>query len=193
MQQRTSAACSASRRGGIGQANGRAISLFIPLLASVFVSEGGDALRRLLAHRSYSTSRLLQFFFALLGCFSMQKGPLWWCSHHRHHHRTADTEKDAHSPVVHGFWWSHIGWFLCSDACANPEWKLVPDLAAFPELIWLDSLHALPPLTLACGLYAVGGLRAVVYGFVVSTVLLWHCTYLVNSIAHLQVRFLLPC
>ena len=115
----------------------------------------------------------------------MQKGPLWWASHHRHHHRTADTRADAHSPVVHGFWWSHCGWFLLTNRHAAPLLRAVPDLAALPELRFLERFYLLPPAALAACLYAWGGERAVAYGFVVATVLCWHATYAINSVAHL--------
>ncbi|GJP59585.1 hypothetical protein CLOP_g12651, partial [Closterium sp. NIES-67] len=93
---------------------------------------------RLLSHRSFKTSRVGQFLFALLGCLSFQKGPLWWASHHRHHHRTADTAADAHSPLQWGFFWSHMGWFLCSTRHTDVLWHAIPDLSPFPELHWLD-------------------------------------------------------
>src|SRR5712671_6975177 len=68
---------------------------------------------RYFSHRSYKTSRSFQFVLAWLGGMAAQKGALWWAAHHRSHHATSDTAADVHSPVVHGFWWSHVGWFLC--------------------------------------------------------------------------------
>jgi hypothetical protein len=61
-------------------------------------------------HRSYRAGRFWQFLFAVLGNSSAQRGPLWWAAHHRHHHRYADQEENVHSPVRHGFWWSHMIW-----------------------------------------------------------------------------------
>lgn len=127
----------------------------------------------------------LQFALAWLGTASLQKGPLWWASHHRHHHRTADTRADAHSPVVHGFWWSHCGWFLLTNRHAAPLLRAVPDLAALPELRFLERHYLLPPACLAACLGAAGGARAVAFGFFVATVLCWHATYAINSVAHL--------
>ena len=115
----------------------------------------------------------------------MQKGPLWWCSHHRHHHRTADTDADAHSPVAHGFWWSHVGWFLLTDRHVEPLLGAVPDLVALPELHWLERFYLVPPASLAAAMWLYGGGRALCYGFCVATVLCWHATYAINSVAHL--------
>jgi stearoyl-CoA desaturase (delta-9 desaturase) len=67
---------------------------------------------RYFAHRTYKTGRVFQFVLAWVGSMSVQKGVLWWAAHHRHHHRESDTEKDIHSPVQRGFWFSHVGWIL---------------------------------------------------------------------------------
>ena len=42
----------------------------------------------------------------------------------------------------------------------------------------------MPPLLLAGLCALVGGFSGVVWGFVVSTVALWHATYSINSLAH---------
>ncbi len=47
---------------------------------------------RYFAHRTFRTSRQMQFVFAVIGASSVQRGPLWWAAQHRHHHRYADTE-----------------------------------------------------------------------------------------------------
>src|SRR5579885_3614251 len=75
---------------------------------------------RYFAHRSYKTSRPVQFLLACLGCSALQKGPLWWASHHRRHHRHSDTPDDPHSPHVTSFWWAHLGWILSEDHIHTP-------------------------------------------------------------------------
>jgi stearoyl-CoA desaturase (delta-9 desaturase) len=151
---------------------------------------------RYFSHRSFKTSRLVQLVFALLGATAVQRGPLWWAAHHRHHHAHADRSSDAHSPRQHGFLWSHMGWFL---ARANfpTKLELVPDLARYRELALLDRFDAAVPLLLAAALYAAGaaleeftpslgtnGLQLLVWGFAVSTVAVWHATFAINSLAH---------
>ena len=95
--------------------------------------------------------------------------------------------------MQHGFFWSHIGWWMCTDAHTHVLWGAVPDLAALPELRWLERHYLVPPAALAAGLFAAGGGRAAVYGFGVSTVLCWHATYAINSVAHLQGTRLFGC
>ncbi len=53
---------------------------------------------RYFAHRSYKMGRINQFIMALGGTLAIQKGPLWWASHHRMHHKYSDTDQDVHSP-----------------------------------------------------------------------------------------------
>ena len=138
---------------------------------------------RYFSHRTFRASRAAQFAFALLGASATQRGPLWWAAHHRKHHRHADTELDVHSPRQHGFWWSHMGW-ITSAANFPTDMKEVRDLARYPELRWLDHFDILVPVALASTLFLVGGLPWLIWGYFVSTVVLFHATCLINSLAH---------
>lgn len=139
---------------------------------------------RYFSHRSYKTSRVFQFLLAWLAVSSAQKGVLWWAAHHREHHRYSDQPEDVHSPVQRSVWWAHMGWiFAHRNATTNLDH--VGDLARFPELRWLEKRDLVPPVTLAAGLFVWGGLPALLWGFFVSTTLLWHGTFTINSLAHL--------
>jgi len=139
---------------------------------------------RYFAHRAYKTSRVFQFALAWLGCSAMQKGPLWWASHHRVHHRFSDTPNDPHSPYETSFWWSHVGWIL-SDEHVEAPLKSIPDWAKFPELRWLDRNHWVPGVTLGALCFLLNGWSGLVWGFLVSTILLYHGTFTINSLSHL--------
>lgn len=151
---------------------------------------------RYFAHKAFKTSRFVQFIFAFLAASSAQRGPLWWASHHRHHHANSDKPEDSHSPVQRGFFWSHISWFL-TNKNFNSKNERVKDLLVYPELKFLDRFDVIAPLFLAVSLYALGaaleiyaphlqtsGLQLLVWGFVISTVVLYHMTFTVNSLAH---------
>jgi stearoyl-CoA desaturase (delta-9 desaturase) len=142
---------------------------------------------RYFAHRVFRTSRAFQFLLALVGGSSAQKGALWWAAHHRDHHRDSDGPEDIHSPVQRGFWWSHIGWFLSTRYNAT-KLDRIKDLARYPELRLLDRYHAVPPALLAVGLFLAGGWPALLWGFFVSTAVLWHGTFVINSLAHVMGR-----
>jgi len=151
---------------------------------------------RYFSHRAFRTSRVVQFVFAAIGATCVQRGPLWWAAHHRHHHRHTDTPEDPHSPRQHGFWWSHMGWFLTRRGFRT-EWSRIPDLQKYPELRWLDRFDILLPILLAVGLYVLGawmhraiptlgtnGPQLLVWGFFISTIVLFHATVTINSLAH---------
>lgn len=138
---------------------------------------------RYFSHRSYKTSRAAQFVFAVIGASSAQRGPLWWAAHHRHHHRHSDTEHDVHSPRHHGFWWAHMGW-ITAPGNFPTAFERVPDLTKYPELRFLDRFDVLVPIALAVTLFLVGGAQLLVWGFFISTVVLFHCTCFINSLAH---------
>ncbi len=139
---------------------------------------------RYFSHHSYKTSRWFQFVLACLGCSAMQKGPLWWTAHHREHHRHSDTAQDPHSPRTKSFWWSHIGWILSKDY-EETNWPEIRDWSRYPELRWLNRNHWLPGFVLAVICFLVGGWTGLVWGFFVSTVLLYHAVFAVNSVCHL--------
>jgi stearoyl-CoA desaturase (delta-9 desaturase) len=150
---------------------------------------------RLLAHRSFKTSRQFQFVLALFGVLAGQNGPLWWVGHHRHHHRYSDREEDIHSPA-RGFFWSHMGW-LFSPYCVRVRHRLVSDLAWFSELVLLERYSYAVNLAFALLLYICGevwrvadpasganGFQFVVWGTVISTVCVYHAVWSVNSVCH---------
>jgi stearoyl-CoA desaturase (Delta-9 desaturase) len=139
---------------------------------------------RYFSHRTYKLGRGWQFLMAFLAETSGQKGVLWWAAHHRVHHRHADQDPDIHSPLKRGFWWAHVGWVL-SNEYDTYEPALIRDFGKYPELRWLDKHYLVPPVALAVLLLLGGGLGAFVWGFVVSTVLLFHGTFTINSVAHL--------
>jgi stearoyl-CoA desaturase (delta-9 desaturase) len=138
---------------------------------------------RYFSHRSYKTSRPFQFVLAFIGTLAVQKGVLWWAANHRVHHKYSDQEGDLHSPVRDGFYWSHVGWILAPDY-DDTLYERIPDMAKYPELRWLNEHFLVPPVALAVLLYLIGGLPWLVWGFFISTTVLWHATFTINSLAH---------
>lgn len=150
---------------------------------------------RYFSHKSFDAGRIVTFCMAVLGCTTGQRGPLWWASHHRQHHLTSDTGDDPHSPGT-GFLNSHMLWFLRKGNFCTMQSR-VRDWMKFPELRWLERFDWAPFLLFAAGCLALGnyletsrpelqvtGMSLLVWGFLISTVLLWHGTYTINSFAH---------
>jgi stearoyl-CoA desaturase (delta-9 desaturase) len=139
---------------------------------------------RYFSHRSFRTSRPMQFVLAVLALTSSQKGVIWWASHHRAHHKHSDGPEDVHSAARDGFFWSHVGWIMAKKY-QSTDHERVRDLERFPELVWLDRYWWLPPTVLGFATFFVGGWFGLVWGFLVSTVLLWHGTFTINSLTHM--------
>lgn len=170
------------------------LTAFIFYLVRIFSVTG--FYHRYFSHKTYQTNRFWQFVFAVLGNSAVQRGPLWWASHHRQHHLSSDEPADAHSPVQHGFWWSHIGWILSKKHYYyNPE--RVRDLSRYPELVFLDRYDGLVP-TLTFIFFLLTGYflnkfvpslhtsaaQMLVWGFSISTIALFHTTVSINSLSH---------
>ena len=151
---------------------------------------------RYFSHRAFKTSRVFQFLGAVAATSSAQRGPLWWAAHHRHHHIHSDSEHDTHSPRQRGLFMSHVGWFMTKGAFETPE-RYVRDWKRYPELQLINRFDWISPVLLACSLFGLGWLLEIVapslgtnawqmfiWGFVVSTVVVYHATYTINSLAH---------
>jgi stearoyl-CoA desaturase (delta-9 desaturase) len=155
------------------------------------------AYHRYFSHKTYKASRPVQFALAFLGNTAAQRGPLWWAAHHRHHHAVSDTPEDAHSPIQEGgFWNSHMLWWG-RELHAPTRLGLVKDLAKYPELVFLNRWDGLAPLVLAAFTFLLGaglerwapglgtnGWQMLVWGFSISTVVLFHGVATINSLAH---------
>ncbi len=168
--------------------------LFVPVSWRVIaLAAGGYAVRmwaitggyhRYFAHRSYKTSRAFQVVLAVLGATSMQNGPIWWASVHRRHHKHSDGPHDPHSPVQRGLLYAHVGWVFDRTLPRPRDESNVQDLLRYPELRWVDRHDWIPLTAYGVACFAIGGVAGLVWGFVVSTLAVFHATMLVNSLAH---------
>jgi stearoyl-CoA desaturase (delta-9 desaturase) len=171
------------------------IALAITYVVRVFALTAG--FHRYFSHRSFKTSRVFQFIMAWVGTSAAQLGPMWWAANHRHHHQHSDQPEDIHSPVVNSAFWAHIGWVLCR-AYGSIQHDRIKDLNKYPELRFIDRFHILPVLSLIGALYALGsglnaaypqlntsGIQLVMWGFFLSTILVYHVTFCVNSVTHI--------
>lgn len=165
---------------------GVSLGSFIMCLAMYFVMMFGvtAGYHRYLSHRTFRTSRWFQFVLALMGTLSLQKGNLWWAANHRDHHRYSDEKEDLHSPIQHGFWWSHFGWIL-SDKYEETRWERIRDFAKFPELVWLNNYWIIPYVAMCALTFFTLGLEYLVWGCFIATLLSMHSTFCVNSLLHL--------
>ena len=143
---------------------------------------------RLLTHRSFATRpKFLEYVLAAIGCSASEGGPIGWVADHRRHHKHSDEELDVHTPHE-GFLWAHMMWWATPDSDTEHTQdyynRWAPDLNRDPVLRWLDRWHFIFPLFNLAVLFAIGGMPWLVWGGFVSTVIVLHTTWLVNSATH---------
>jgi stearoyl-CoA desaturase (delta-9 desaturase) len=175
------------------------IAAVMYLLTAVGITVG---FHRLLTHRSFQTSKPLEYTFAVLGSMAVQGPVISWVADHRKHHAHTDEEGDPHSPhvghddgvrgVFAGLWHAHSGWLMSTQGRA--DWKkYAADLhedegmrkisRRFVPLVVLSLL--LPALAgyLVSGTLA-GGATGLLWGGLVRIFFVHHVTWSVNSVCH---------
>ncbi len=169
------------------------VALVMYLIRGLGVTAG---FHRYFAHKSFRTGRVMQFLLGFAGSLATQGGVLWWVSHHRDHHRYTESERDMHSPRIYGLWHAHMGWMM-SAKCFQTTGANVKDLHRYPEIKALQRHYAWIVIGQIVFFYALGallaavwpqlgtsGLQMLVWGYFLSTVVLWHSTFMVNSVCH---------
>ena len=152
---------------------------------------------RYFSHKTFKTSRFMQFVLAFIGASAVQRGALWWAAHHRGHHAHSDEEDDVHSPHQHTFMWSHMLWITSPENFATRT-RAIPDLTKYPELVFLDKHDWLVPVLLGFAMLFLGmglnhyypslgtsGGQMLTWGFFISSIVLFHATCTINSLSHL--------
>jgi stearoyl-CoA desaturase (Delta-9 desaturase) len=176
-----------------------AIAVAMYLLTAIGITVG---FHRLLTHRSFQTSKPIEYVFAVLGSMAVQGPVISWVADHRKHHAHTDEEGDPHSPhvghgdgvggVLSGLWHAHSGWLMSTQGRA--DWKrYAPDLyedrgmrligRRFAALVLLSL--AIPALAgyLLSGTLA-GAATGLLWGGLVRIFFVHHITWSVNSVCH---------
>jgi stearoyl-CoA desaturase (delta-9 desaturase) len=176
-----------------------AIAAAMYVLTAVGITVG---FHRLLTHRSFQTSKPVEYAFAVLGSMAVQGPVISWVADHRKHHAHTDVEGDPHSPhvghagglrgIVTGLWHAHAGWLMSTQGRA--DWKrFAPDLYEDPGMRAIGRRFV--PLVLAglalpaaAGYLAAGTLAGaatgLLWGGLVRVFFVHHVTWSVNSVCH---------
>ncbi|MBZ8179086.1 MAG: acyl-CoA desaturase [Oscillatoria sp. PMC 1051.18] len=138
---------------------------------------------RLVTHRSFETPKWLEYFFVFCGTLAAEGGPIAWVGMHRIHHLYSDTEKDPHDSN-RGFWWSHLNWMLHEIPQDSELPRYTKDIADDRVYQFLQKYFI--PIQVVFGLFLfwLGGWSWVVWGIFVRLVVVFHCTWFVNSASH---------
>ena len=138
---------------------------------------------RLLSHRSFQVPKWLEYFLAFCGTLALQGGIIWWVGLHRHHHLHSDEDVDHHDSKK-GFLWSHVRW-MCFEIPAESDIpRFTKDIVNDPFYQFLNSYFFPLQVGLGLVLYAIGGWTYVFWGVFARLVIVYHCTWLVNSATH---------
>ena len=144
---------------------------------------------RLWSHRAYQAAAPVRIFLALAGAAAYQGSIKWWVLRHRLHHRYTDTEHDPYDSTK-GFFYSHMGWMFEKPKYPRMKWIDKSDLDG--DFVVRLQHKIYPILAISLGLLlptylgslwgdALGGF---LYGGFVSRIVIWHCTWFINSLAH---------
>ena len=148
---------------------------------------------RLFSHRSHEASWPLVLFYAIFGAGAFQNSIIEWCSDHRNHHKSTDTENDPYS-AAKGFWYSHMGWVMIDEENFQNDFSNVKDLQSSKIIMWqhrnIFLIGAISGIILPALVgFLIGGISTgvgcLVWGGLVRTVFVHHGTFLINSAAHI--------
>jgi len=176
-----------------------AIAAVMYLLTAIGITVG---FHRLLTHRSFQTSKPVEYLFAVLGSMAVQRPVISWVADHRKHHAHTDEDGDPHSPhvghgdgvggVLKGLWHAHTGWLMSTQGRA--DWKrYAPDLDEDRGMRTI-SRRFVPILLVGLALpalagYLIGGTvtaaaTGLLWGGLVRIFFVHHVTWSVNSVCH---------
>ncbi len=138
---------------------------------------------RLVSHRSFEVPKLIEYFLIFCGTLACQGGPLDWIGLHRIHHQYSDTELDPHDSHK-GFYWSHLGWMLCQNPANEKISRYTKDISS--DRFYQFCQVGMIPIQVVLGLilYQWGGWPFVIWAIFVRLVVVFHCTWFVNSATH---------
>jgi stearoyl-CoA desaturase (delta-9 desaturase) len=148
---------------------------------------------RLFSHRSHEASWPLVLFYSIFGAGAFQNSIIEWCSDHRNHHKSTDSDDDPYS-ASRGFWYSHMGWILIEQDKFQNDFSNVKDLEQSKIIRWqhrnIFLIGAFSGIIAPALLgYLIGGVSAaigcLVWGGLVRLVFVHHGTFLINSAAHI--------
>lgn len=146
---------------------------------------------RLWSHRTYDAHWAVRLVYALGGALALQNSALHWSSDHREHHKHVDHHDHDPYSISRGFWFAHIGWMLREyQSHRYGDYTNVKDLQRDPVVMWQHRHYLWLTLAMNIGLPVLVGLAmgnvlgALLFGGFLRLVISHHCTFFINSLAH---------
>ena len=166
------------------------------ILLGMFSAFGVTAgAHRLWTHRTYKATTPFRFLLMCFNCVAMQNNIIVWTRDHRLHHKYAETDADPHN-AHRGFFFSHVGWLLM---VKHPQVLIkgrnvdISDLRQDPVLLFQERhylklcllLSVLTPSVVPWYFWNEDPYVSFLFIFMFRYVISLHCTWFVNSVAHL--------
>jgi stearoyl-CoA desaturase (delta-9 desaturase) len=127
---------------------------------------------------------MFQFILYVIACLASQKGPLWWASKHRKHHKYCDTLQDPHSPIVHSKLYAWIGWVYLPGPDQKIDREYIKDLIIFPELVIMENFYWVPIVSLHFMFLRLLGIGEMIFISMWSSILCQLLTLYFNVLFH---------
>ncbi len=162
---------------------GATIFLWIATLMSITAGY-----HRLYAHRTYKVHPAIESILLFFGTLSVQGSVFQWAHDHRLHHRHVDTEDDPYG-TEKGFWHSHLLWMF--EDRSEMDDRYLADLKKNKLLVLQDRYYGLwmaaSNILVILGIGWMTGdyVGAIVFAFLLRLFLAHHCTWFINSLAHM--------
>jgi len=145
---------------------------------------------RLYSHQAFKAHAGVKIILAILGSMGSQGSIKWWVIRHRLHHRFTDDPIHDPYPISRGLFFAHMGWILYKPSYPRLSDVDKSDLEKDP-IVRFQHRHYVP-IALFFGFimpYLIGlmwgdPLGAFIWGGLLARVFTWHCTFIVNSLAH---------
>lgn len=143
---------------------------------------------RLFAHITYDASPVYEWFWLIMATLAGQMSALSWSNDHRIHHSHVDTEKDPYN-INRGFWFAHVGWLFVNKTIPIND-RIVGDLLKNKRVVFQHENYGKLFLAVNGAVFAFGCLFMSPLASFVGCVLLriftiHHCTWFINSLAHI--------
>lgn len=141
---------------------------------------------RLFSHRTYKATPFYDWVALLSSSLAVQASALKWSNDHRIHHSHVDTDKDPYC-INKGFFYAHMGWLFTYSEPIDE--RLVSDLMKNPRVMFQHKYYGWVVLFGNLAVFGIGclfmdPLSAFVGGVLLRLFAIHHCTWFINSLAH---------
>jgi len=160
-------------------------SLFLLIGSLMSITAG---YHRLYAHRTYKVHKSIESVLLFFGTLAVEGSVFQWAYDHRLHHNHVDTEGDPYG-TQKGFWHSHLLWMFKNRDMSDERY--LADLKQNKLLVFQDRyygwlLAGTNVLAVVAAFWLTGDiLGSIVFAFLLRMFLGHHCTWFINSLAHM--------